>query len=78
VVQRNRTLANQVTSSIGRTQEKTVESEAMIEQVSAVINEISQAIQHVVEAVEGKVSNKIVQTSSSTAYRENCEKPYNQ
>jgi hypothetical protein len=50
-------LANQVTSSIGRTQEKTVESEAMI---------------------EGKVSNKIVQTSSSTAYRENCEKPYNQ
>ncbi len=54
VVQRNRTLATQVTQSITSTQEKTAQSEEMIEQVSTVIKEISQAVQHVVQSVESR------------------------
>jgi len=52
VVQKNKSLANQVAASIGQTQAKTNESEEMIQQVSTVINEISQAVDQVVDAVE--------------------------
>ena len=55
VVQKNKALSSQVTTSINSTHEKTAESEQLIEQVSTVITEITQAVKHVVEAVEKKV-----------------------
>ena len=54
VVQKNKALSNQVTTSISSTHEKTGESEELIEQVASVIKEITQAVKHVVKAVEEK------------------------